>query len=436
MATQAQARWISTTQQRPWRESWARPAGRGGNLTFSGAEHQTMTAFGGCFNELGWIALKALPPARRRQVLAQLFDPTNGCRFSLCRLPIGASDYAAEWYSHNEHDGDFAMRQFSIARDRDYLIPYIRQAQALRPDLRLFASPWSPPTWMKRPKAYNHGTFVMAQKYLKAYAVYFRKFVEAYRKEGLTINQLHPQNEPLADQKFPSCLWTGEQMATFIGGYLGPELKRAGLDTEVWLGTLNTDDFNGWPRTVLSHPTARRYVRGVGLQWAGKGMVQRLAEAYPAVSLMQTENECGDGQNSWPYAEYIFELMRHYLDNGVSAYIYWNMILAPGGRSTWGWKQNAMITVDPATGKVTLNPEFYVMKHVTRFVDPGAVRLGLAGEWTGNAVAFRNPNGRRVVVAHNPFATPAALAIAGGCRATLPPHSFNTFVLPPGSRPG
>jgi glucosylceramidase len=103
------------------------------------------------------------------------------------------------------------------------------------------------------------------------------------------------------------------------------------------------------------------------------------------------------------------------------------MILAPGGRSTWGWKQNAMITVDPATGKVTLNPEFYVMKHVTRFVDPGAVRLGLAGEWTGNTLAFRNPSGRRVVVAHNPFAKPAPLAIAGGCRATLPPHSFNTF---------
>jgi glucosylceramidase len=222
---------------------------------------------------------------------------------------------------------------------------------------------------MKRPRAYNYGTFVMAPKYLRAYARYCRKFVEAYAREGLAIGQFHPQNEPLADQKFPSCRWTGGQMATFIGDYLGPEFRRAGLATEIWLGTLNTDDFDGWPRTVLRHPTARRYVKGVGLQWAGKGMVQRLAEAYPALPLMQTENECGDGQNSWPYAEYVFGLLRHYLTNGVSAYVYWNMILAPGGRSTWGWPQNAMITVDPATGRVTLNPEFYVMKHLTRFVD-------------------------------------------------------------------
>ncbi len=175
----------------------------------------------------GGERLLLLGESRRAKLLAELFHPVSGCRFNLCRLPIGANDYALQWYSHCDVEGDFGMEKFCIARDEVYLLPYIKAALALRPDLELFASPWSPPAWMKRPAVYNYGTLVWEKKYLEAYALYFRKFVEAYRSLGVTIDQVHVQNEPTADQKFPSCVWTGEQLRDFIRDHLGRSLRRA-----------------------------------------------------------------------------------------------------------------------------------------------------------------------------------------------------------------
>jgi glucosylceramidase len=424
-------RWIETTAARAWTTRRASAAAKGApNLMPSGQEHQTWEGWGGCFNELGWIALRGLAKKDRDEVFRELFDPVDGCRFTRCRLPVGASDYGAEWYSHNETDGDYAMRRFSVARDEDFLIPYIRRALAVQPGLELFASPWSPPTWMKQPKAYNYGRLIWTRKNLEAYALYFVKFVQAYRQRGLPLRQIHVQNEPLADQKFPSCLWTGEQLRDFIRDYLGPAFRQHGLDCEIWLGTLNTDDYDGYVLKVLLDPAARALIRGVGFQWAGKGAIQRAAESWPGVRLMQTENECGDGRNSWEYARYIFNLVRHYLANGASAYVYWNMVLPAGGESTWGWKQNSMVTVDLATQEVAYTPEFHLMKHFSRFIEPGAVRLGLRGEWTGNAVAFRNPDGARVVVIQNPLKEAHELVFReerGGFAARLAPESWNTF---------
>ena len=147
---------------------------------------------------------------------------------------------------------------------------------------------------------------------------------------------------------------------------------------------------------------------------------------------MQTENECGDGKNTWAYALYVFSLMQHYINNGVVAYVYWNMVLPPGGVSTWGWPQNAMITADPEGGRITHNPEFYVMKHCANFVKPGAVVCGLRGPWQAMSVAFRNPDGRHVLVTANPCARPESVTIVHGsrrCAIELPARSLNTLVF-------
>ncbi len=426
-----EARAVVTTSAAAWRESEPRPAAGGGaHLRLGAGRAQTWEGWGGCFNELGWIALSALPAARRDAVLRALFDPRDGCRFGLCRVPVGASDYAAEWYSHNETPGDLAMRHFSIARDREHLLPYLRAAQALRPDLRLFASPWSPPAWMKFPRAYNHGTLVWEPANLRAYALYLALFVEAYAAEGLPVVQVHPQNEPAADQKFPSCLWSGAQLRDFIRDHLGPVFTERGLDTEIWLGTLNMDDYDGVVNTVLSDERAHALVAGVGLQWWGGRMAQRVRAAWPEKRILQTENECGDGRNTWAYAHHVFGLVQHYLANGAVGYAYWNMVLQPGGASTWGWKQNAMITADPASGDVTFNPEFYVMKHFSRFIGPGAVRVEVSGPLSANAVAFEHAGGRRVAVVANPLATGRPCVVADGDAAwsvDLPAQSFLTL---------
>jgi len=423
--------WISSSPNHTWRRMPIPPARRGQpTLRATGHDGQTWEGFGGCFNELGWIALANLSPRDRASALRALFS-ADGCDFHHCRLPIGASDYAARWYSHNETPGDFAMRHFSIAHDRDYLLPYVKAAQALQPHMTLFASPWSPPTWMKHPAVYNHGTLVWTPRNLKAYAQYFVKFVQAYAREGIRIDQVHPQNEPVADQKFPSCKWTGAQLRDFIRDHLGPAFQRAGLSTELWLGTLNTADYDGFVHQVLSDPRANRLIAGVAFQWDGKGAIQRTRQSWPDKRLMQSENECGDGTNTWEYAHYVFGLLQHYLTNGANAYVYWNMVLEPGGRSSWGWKQNAMLTVDPEQRRLTINPEFHVMKHASHFITKGAVRLDLDGPWAGNAFAFRVSPRRTVYVVQNPFtdARPLALATAGGTLPiTLAPFSINTLV--------
>lgn len=441
-------RWISSSKASTWTEKQVSDSVAGeANLIITGEKFQIVEGFGGCFNELGFVALRHLPEEDRANLFHALFHPDGEQRFSICRLPIGANDYALEWYSHNETDGDLAMEHFSIERDRRYLIPYVKEALKLNPNLKFFASPWSPPTWMKFPKAYNYGTLRWEKEILQAYALYFVKFVEAYREEGIAIHQIHVQNEVVADQKFPSCVWTGEQLREFIRDYLGPVFEKHGLDTEIWLGTINgpepwqelmkktTSDYDVYANTVLSDPEAYKYIKGVGYQWAGKYAIQRTVQSYPELRYMQTENECGDGNNTWDYAKYVFNLYQHYFTNGVNAYIYWNMVLEPKGRSTWGWEQNAMITVDPAKKQAVFNPEFYVMKHFAHFVSPGSKRIGLKGPWTGNAVAFEKPNGDRIVVIANPFADTRILRLANGTQTRifeLEPESFHTIVFAKG----
>jgi glucosylceramidase len=429
-------KWIATSPAASWREKAPQPAEAPPQLIVTGSSQQTIEGFGGCFNEIGWQTLQALAGDHRRHVLRDLFDPTGGCGFSLCRVPIGASDFALEWYSHDERDGDFAMEHFSIERDHRYLIPYIRAAMSIQPELRLFASPWSPPTWMKQPRVYNYGVLRWEPEILKAYALYLLRFVQAYHSEGFPVHQLHVQNEPDSEQKFPSCVWTGEKMRDFIRDYLGPCFRDAGIACEIWVGTIERPDYDAWAHTILLDPHARSFVSGVGYQWAGKGAVQRTHQGWPELRLLQTECECGDGSNSWDYAHYVFALLHHYLSNGVNGFVYWNMVLPPGGRSTWGWAQNSMITIDAAQQTVTYNPEFSVMKHFAHFVAPGSVRCDLQGPWSGNALAFQTPDRSTVVVCANPFKEQVEVVMdVKGDRFSLclDAHSFNTLVLDGGA---
>lgn len=425
-------KWIATSPTAPWFRKEPQPTEAAPQLIVTASRRQTIEGFGGCFNEIGWQALQALPEERRTRVLHDLFDPASGCGYSLCRVPIGANDFALEWYSHNEHNGDFAMEHFSIAHDHQYLIPYIRAAIKIQPDLQLFASPWSPPTWMKLPRVYNYGVLRWEPEILEAYALYLLKFVQAYQAEGLPLQQIHIQNEPNSDQKFPSCVWTGAKMRDFIRDYLGPCFHATGIDCEIWAGTFEHPDYDSWAHTILADERARSIVSGIGYQWAGKEAVQRTHQSWPDLRLLQTENECGDGKNTWKYAHYVFTLLLHYLNNGVNGYTYWNMVLPPGGLSTWGWSQNSMITIDPAQQSITYNPEFYVMKHIAHFVTPGSIRIDLQGPWSGNALAFQRPDRSTVIVSANPFREPVDLVIEvmhERFSLRLDGYSFNTMVF-------
>ena len=341
------------------------------------------------------------------------------------------------------------MEHFSVEHDEQTLIPYIHRAQEWQPNMQLFSSPWSPPTWMKRPKAYNYGRLVQTPENLRAYAKYFVKYIQAYAEHGITVNQLHVQNEVFADQKFPSALWDSEALKVFIRDYLGPAFDEAGLDTDIWLGTLNgpedmawtgggygmtLNNYNRFVDNILFDDGARKYIKGIAYQWAGQNCIARTHESWPEIELIQSESECGTGDNSWEYAEYIFHLINHYFRNGATAYTYWNMILDDQD-STWGWWQNSLFTITADTHEVRRNPEYYVMRHFSHFVRPGAKVLGTTGHFNSMAIAFRNPDGTVVGVAQNaldeerPFAFADPDAAERGFKVTLAPRSFNTFVL-------
>ncbi|MCL3778922.1 beta-glycosidase [Prolixibacteraceae bacterium JC049] len=410
---------------------------------------QEIEGFGTCFNELGWTSLKLLKPEERVAILKEMFEPGTGANFTICRMPVAANDFAIDWYSYNETDGDFQMKNFSIENDKATLIPFIKQALIHNPELKVWASPWSPPSWMKYNKHYaaksstgriNNGLtpdkqgkegtnmFIQEDKYFRSYALYFSKFIDAYKKQGIDIFMVMPQNEFNSAQIFPSCTWTASGLATFVGKYLGPAMKEKNI--EVMFGTMERPH-EALVDTLLNDKNSGQYLSGVGFQWAGKKALPGIHKRYPKLRLYQTEQECGNGSNDWNSCKYSWSLMKHYLSNGVNAYMYWNTSLKEGGISTWGWRQNSLVSVDTLKHTFQYNHEYYLMKHVSHYVQPGAYRLNTTGKFN-NLLAFINPDKSIVVVIHNEEKTAKQLVIEiQGKSYSLPlkADSFSTFKL-------
>lgn len=457
MASAQKVEMYTSTDAAPWQQvknmKWSdkAPAAGATVVDLAGEEAQTIDGIGGTFNEIGWDMLCYLTPEARQEILNDLFSK-DGAKFSYCRMPIGASDYGMNFYSLNDVADDFDMRNFSIARDRHILLRYIKEAKKINPELKMWASPWSPPAWMKTNNSYASGFdwnnpsynglqmerqielpctgFKMQNGYLKAYALYLAKFCQAYDAEGVHIENINIQNEPCSNHTFPSCPWRPEDMAYFVGRFLGPRFEQDGIDTEIIFGTINNlnPDFT---RKALGDPEAAKYIKGVGYQWDGKGSIPVISKEYPDLKMMHTEAECGNGSNDWAAAENTWWQISHYLRNGARNFTYWNMVLDDTGVSPWGWKQNALISVNPKTQEVEYHPEYYLMKHLSHFIEPGARRIVADGA-DGDLLTFVNPDGREVVVAANLQDSPREVVLRKGDRyltLTLPPKSFNTLYI-------
>ena len=379
---------------------------------------QTWEGFGGAFNELGWQDLSLLSEADRAQALQLLFG-ADGARLTFGRIPIGASDYALDRYTDDEvpaGERDDALAAFSIARDQQALLPYVKAAQAIKPSMRFWASPWTPPTWMKQgpfssgnlPTAFDGGTMRGDDATLAAYAQYLLAFVEAYAQQGITIEAISAQNEPGYTGTYPTCGWSAATYTTFVGQHLGPAITAAGLTTKIVLGTFNGGGGDpGIVSGVMGDEVARGYISALGYQW---GMQSRVAAAKDYdVPVWQTEHKCGNypwqtpfaataAPNDQAYAVESWGLIRDWIRAGVTAYSAWNLVLDDVGvgiDSTRVWPQDALLVVDPATRALIVTPAYYVFRHFSRFVMPGAKVVATSG---GDAVAFKNPDGSVVVV--------------------------------------
>jgi len=419
------------------------------NLNVGEAVGRPMQGFGGCFNELGWTSLSALSAEDRDSVMHELFDPQAGARFTYCRMPIGANDYATEAYSYAETPGDFELKHFSIEHDRGTLVPFIHAALKKQPGLKLWASPWTPPSWMKRNNFYaeakarpgwkdngirpdqvgqeGEDMFRLEPQYLETYARYFAKFVQAYGAEGIRVGMVMPQNEFNSAQNFPSCTWTPEGLAAFLR-YLGPEMKK--IEVEVFFGTLE----RGNPKlleTVMKDKAAGEWVKGVGVQWAGKNAVTAIHREYPELPIFQSEQECGDGSNSWNYTSYCWQLMKHYFRNGVCGYMYWNISTPEGGKSTWGWNQNSLVSVDETAKTFRYNHDYYLLKHLTHFVEVGTRLVDVSGT-CDDALGFVNPDGTSVLLVRNELSHAQRVQVQVKERVVmieLPPDSVATLTM-------
>jgi glucosylceramidase len=406
---------------------------------------QRWLGFGGTFNEAGWDALSVVSAAERERALELLFGAREGARFTYGRIPIGASDYAMDRYTLDEQPGDYAMASFSIERDRRRLIPYIEAALAVNPDIQLWASPWTPPAWMKQNGSTDGGRIRDEPQVLRAYALYLARFVEEYAREGIAIKSIQPQNEPGYEQTYPTCLWTPELLRDFVGDYLGPTFAARHVGADIWFGTMSAPEDTRHVAAAMADADASRYIKGIGLQWNTLSAVSGFAASY-RVPIMQTEHRCGNypwqkaqfntskAPNDHAYAEESWRHISAWIRAGVNAYLAWNMVLDTVGLNMdvlRPWPQNALLAVDRATGKLSVTPAYYVFRHLSQFVDPGARRLGTTGN--ADALAFGNPDGSTVVVLYN--ADDAAKELTLGVRTaslllSVPAHGWATVDWP------
>jgi len=448
--------WIATTQTSQWQAKDAATTSLASGSKWDVEAQlekplQTIDAFGACFNELGWTSLSALDIEDRESIFRELFAPGVGANFNACRMPVGANDFSVDWYSYDEVPGDFDLKCFSISKDLETLVPFIKNALKYQPALKLWASAWSPPTWMKYNKHYagkmsdsdmppnglkpeqvakeGSDQFIQEDRYFSVYATYFARFIQDYTRQGINVGMVMPQNEFNSPQPFPSCSWTAEGLARFIS-FLGPELQK--LNVDVFFGTMERPN-EKLVDVALLDPKASKYIKGAGFQWAGKRAIVGIHRRYPELELYQTEQECGDGKNDWRYCRYAWTLLKRFLENGVSAYHYWNISLKEGGVSRWGWAQNSLVTVDTAARTYKYNYEYYLLKHLSHFVKPGAKRLDTF-TLTGyeNLLAFANPDETVVIFMQNDLGQELPVRVKVGEKvigATLEADSFNTFVL-------
>jgi glucosylceramidase len=400
---------------------------------------QAILGFGGAFTEAAAVTWQKLGAARRDEVLTAYFDRAGGHGYTLCRVHMGSCDFALGNYAHVETAGDTALASFSIARDREALIPFIQAAQRVAGQpLRLLASPWSPPAWMKSNGQMNHGGTLKAE-YRRAWARCYVRFIEAYAAEHIPIWGVSVQNEPAATQRWDSCLYTAEEERDFVRDFLGPELEAAGLGhVKIIIWDHNRDLLVERAGVVYADADAARYVWGAGFHWYGEDHfdhVQQLHDAWPDKQLLFTEGcqEGGPHHESWELGERYARSMINDLNRWTVGWIDWNLVLDwHGGPNHVGNYCSAPILIDRDHDTLVPQSSYYYIGHFARFVRPGARRVLCASSRQDlESAAFVNPDGSVAVVAMNRSEHPRrfALRIDGDeAVAELPPRSIATYV--------
>jgi glucosylceramidase len=403
---------------------------------------QAIVGIGGALTDASAETFYRMPRERQQEILTALFDRRRGNGFSLCRTSIHSCDFSSSEYTYDEVSGDTGLVHFSIAHDLKYRIPFIKAARdAAGGDVKLFASPWSPPAWMKTNNNMLQGG-KLRPEYSRTWASYYTRFVTEYRKAGVPIWGLTVQNEPMAVQTWESCVFTAAEERDFVKNYLGPELARAGLSSlKLMIWDHNRGIMYQRAKVVYDDPAASQYVWGMGFHWyVGDHFdnVRLVHDAYPDKALLFTEGTEGDfnadSVREWRWGEIFGRSMIMDLNHWASGWVAWNVLLDErGGPNHLGNYCMAPIICDTRTGELTYMNSFYYLGHFSRFIRPGAKRIVCSSNDDDLlATAFLNENGSIAVVVMNPTDREITFHTwieERGVKTVSPAHSIVTLVL-------
>ncbi len=401
---------------------------------------QTIAGFGAAVTgSAAWLIQQRLEPPRRAALMRMLFDPREGIGLSFVRTTMGASDFSLRDYTYADApdgEADLALQRFSIDPDRAEVLPVLREARVINPELKVMATPWSAPAWMKTSGSLAGGS--LKKEAYGAYAEYFRRFLDAYAAEGVPVYAVSVQNEPRHEAAYPSMRMEPHEQAAFVRDHLGPTLEAHGIRTRILAWDHNWDGVD-YPLAVFADAGAARYLAGAAFHCYGGDVSaqSRFRDAFAGKEIFFTE--CSGGEWSADFGVNLLWNLKHLVigatRNWSSTVLLWNLALDPrGGPTNRGCTTcRGVVTIDPATGRATPNVEYYVLGHVSKFVRPGAVRIASTdGAAAGlDNVAFRNPDGSTVLVVLNATGgerTFTVRAAEGAFRYALPAGAAATFV--------
>lgn len=404
---------------------------------------QTHLGFGGAFTEAASTTLDKLSPANRRRLLNAYFDAEHGLGYTLCRTHINSCDFSLGNYANVEKDGDIALTSFSLEREKSSLLPMIHEAAALTENgLLLFASPWSPPAWMKTTGEMNNGGSLKPD-YRQAWAGCYVRYIQEMEKEGIPIWGITVQNEPAATQTWDSCLYSAEEEKDFVRDHLGPALEQAGLGRiKILIWDHNRDHLVHRARVAYSDPRAAKYIWGSGFHWYGPDKfdnVRLLHDAWPDKHLLFTEGcqEGGPHTGEWALGERYAKSIINDLNRWTEGWVDWNLLLdETGGPNHVGNLCSAPVLANTKLHELMFQSSYFYIGHFSKFIRPGARRLLCATTSDSiDATSFLNPDGSIATVVFNPTNAGSILELDFTNNETvpfdLPAHSIATLVRHP-----
>lgn len=408
-------------------------------------QYQTFIGIGGAITDASAEVFAKLSKNKQQELLDAYYDKEKGIGYTLARTTIHSCDFSSESYTYVSNESK-DLNSFSIQHDKEFRIPLIKKAiEAAGGSLLLFASPWSPPAFMKDNNNMLKGGKLLPE-YYQSWATYFTKFIKAYESEGIAVWGITVQNEPMATQKWESCIFTAEEERDFLKNYLGPTMEREGLaDKNIIVWDHNRDLMNHRANTIFDDPEASKYAWGLGFHWyetwaGGEPMFDNVAnvhESYPDKHLLFTEG-CAEsfipnGYQSWKNGERYGRSMINDFNNGTVGWTDWNILLDEiGGPNHVNNFCFAPVHADTKTDELIYTPSYYYIEHFSKFIRPNAKRVSTSSSRSHLlSTSFINEDNKMVTVVMNQSSLEIKYKLYVGSDAVevvILPHAIQTLV--------